>query len=485
MNDLLEKLNSVSKTLEAAADEARAMTGRVARLSGINFDEARAFLSEPWCILPKSPQEWWVIVPRWVGLQVGWLERSTPTYNVFIVNRYAQWLGSVPEELEEHLKLPKPFDASIEDGLVRISAERAPAYRNHLSRKAGRDQFKIKKGHEFKLMAALIEDGAMPFKRSPVDPEDLRQVTLKGDIAELRDYQKQGWKAFLENGAVGIFWPYGQGKTVIGCHAIASLKGRKLIVVPTRTLVEQWEKRLREWVDFGLRQDVRIVTYNSWDKVRDEDWTLAIFDECHRLPANTFSRLASIRAKYRMGLSATPYREDGRTNYIFALTGLPVGVDWSKFLREGRIHAPEIEVRIVQGWIEKKRVTAAEVQATKGKTLVFCDSIDRGRELAARLECPHVHGGTKDRLKVVEDNDVVVISRVGDEGLSVPTLKKTIEVDFLGGSRRQEGQRVGRLFHATGKGEHLVLMTRVEFESFERRFLALEEKGFRVKVKGF
>jgi hypothetical protein len=34
-----------------------------------------------------------------------------------------------------------------------------------------------------------------------------------------------------------------------------------------------------------------------------------------------------------------------------------------------------------------------------------------------------------------------------------------------------------------GKGEHLVLMTRDEFDRFERRFLALEEKGFKVVVK--
>ena len=76
-----------------------------------------------------------------------------------------------------------------------------------------------------------------------------------------------------------------------------------------------------------------------------------------------------------------------------------------------------------------------------------------------------------------------MVSRVGDEGISLPNLRKVIEVDFLGGSRRQEAQRVGRLLHATAPGKHVVLMTREEFYAFERRFYALEEKGFKVTVR--
>lgn len=34
-----------------------------------------------------------------------------------------------------------------------------------------------------------------------------------------------------------------------------------------------------------------------------------------------------------------------------------------------------------------------------------------------------------------------------------------------------------------GKGQHVVYMTREEFERFEGRFLALEEKGFKVNVR--
>jgi DNA excision repair protein ERCC-3 len=273
------------------------------------------------------------------------------------------------------------------------------------------------------------------------------------------------------------------GKTFLGLYAIAHLKGPKLIVVPTRTLIEQWEERLQKLLDLGLRVDVQVVTYHAYETVKNKPWTLVVFDEAHRLPANSFSRLATVSTKYRIGLSGSPYREDGRTSCIVALTGYPVGVDWTEFIRRGLIKKPDIEVRIVSGEAEKIRIAEAESRDSKGTVIVFCDGLGFGARVAARLKCPHIHGQTDDRLKTISESKVAVVSRVGDEGLSVPTLTKTIEVDFLGGSRRQEAQRVGRLLHAEKKGEHLCLMTRVEFDKFEHRFLALEEKGFKVTVR--
>ena len=70
----------------------------------------------------------------------------------------------------------------------------------------------------------------------------------------------------------------------------------------------------------------------------DDEWALTIYDECQRLPADTFSRLAVIRTKYRIGLSASPHHEDGRESYIFALTGFPVGLNWQEYMKIGRAY---------------------------------------------------------------------------------------------------------------------------------------------------
>jgi len=52
----------------------------------------------------------------------------------------------------------------------------------------------------------------------------------------------------------------------------------------------------------------------------------------------------------------------------------------------------------------------------------------------------------------------------------------------LFGSRRQEGQRLGRLFHGKEKGEHIILMTEKEFEDYNKRLYAITEKGFKLEI---
>lgn len=78
---------------------------------------------------------------------------------------------------------------------------------------------------------------------------------------------------------------------------------------------------------------------------------------------------------------------------------------------------------------------------------------------------------------------MTVVSRVGDEGVGLPNIERVIEVDFLYGSRRQEGQRLGRLFHGEKEGEHIILMTDKEYEKYEKRPYAIYDKGFRINVQ--
>jgi len=80
---------------------------------------------------------------------------------------------------------------------------------------------------------------------------------------------------------------------------------------------------------------VTISTYQSayrhigslYDK-----FSLLIVDEAHHLPADKFRLIAEhILAPYRLALSATPYRSDGRHEDLFRLVG---GIIYSKSLQE-------------------------------------------------------------------------------------------------------------------------------------------------------
>lgn len=413
-------------------------------------------------------------------MNLGWLDHTTKSYNVFRINKFANWLGDVPEEIKSKFRFGKKLPLKVFDGMILSGREHQEEtwnrYNKFLTRREGKDKLKVKRGYEFKLIAQLIDDGILPFIPNPVEPEDM---TDKKPRFELRDYQIEAWKKFKETGAVGIYWAFSAGKTFFGLHAIQKLKGRKLVVVSTRTLVEQWERRIRKYTD--SQYDVDVMTYHSFHKIKDKEYELAIFDECHHLPANMFSKMATIKAKYRIGLSGTPYREDGRTDYIFALTGFPVGLSWENLIELGVIEEPDIRLFILTDHREKIK-KLRELLVAQKKTIIFCDSISLGNRLSRDLEIPHVHGGSSKRIEVIQESDVTVVSRVGDEGLSLPDIERVIEIDFLFGSRRQEAQRMGRLFHSDKKGEHIILMTEKEYEDHNKRLFSIYEKGFRIEV---
>ena len=477
-------LNSLIKGLQELQENNQKRLEKVlesSRISQFNEEELKGFMKEPYVILPtKRPDEWWVVVPKFIQMQVGWLERSTESYNIFKVNKFINWLGDIPALLKDKFKFKPELPIKVYDGMVltgkRYQDETWNRYSRFFSRREGEDRIRIKRGAEFRLIAQIIDDGTLPFLPKEVEKGDLRPAQVK---FELRDYQKDAREKFMQYGAIGVYWAYSAGKTYLGLDLCSELKGDKLVVVPTLTLKEQWEKGLKDLTN--VSDEVDVITYYSFDKVRKNEYVLVIFDECHHLPANTFSRLSTLRAKYRLGLSATPYREDGRTDYIFALTGYPVGLDWEALIKMGVIEKPDIRLYILQdrrAKIEK----LAEMLIDKKKTIIFCDSIKFGNEISKRFEIPFVSGESTKRIEVIEEAETCVVSRVGDEGLSIKNIERIIEIDFLFGSRRQEGQRLGRLFHGEGKGEHIILMSQREFEDYSKRLYSIYEKGFKIQI---
>jgi len=73
---------------------------------------------------------------------------------------------------------------------------------------------------------------------------------------------------------------------------------------------------------------------------------LIIFDECHHLPGPTIRTAASMSiAPYRLGLTATPEREDGGESILYTLIGPPVYEIYIDELK-GNILAPYITEQI-------------------------------------------------------------------------------------------------------------------------------------------
>lgn len=493
IKELSQTLDNEMETLKLEIEERqKEYQNKVSNISkltqiteGLNEEEFKNFINEPYAVLPTGKQEeWFVAVPKFIKMNLGWLDHTTETFNIFRINKFMKWLGNIPLDIEKKFKFDTKLPLKIFDGTVLTGRnhqeETWNKYNKFLTKREGKDKIKIKRGYEFKLLAQLISDGILPFMPRPIELEDLRQANFREPLI-LRDYQEGAWNRFLEVGAVGIYWAYSSGKTFIGLHAGGKIIGKKLVVCPTKTLVEQWSDRINQYINREHQHEWEVVTYHSFSKLQNKEFALVIFDECQHLPANTFSKFATLNTKYRMGLSATPYREDGRTDFIFALTGFPIGLSWDNLIELGVLEIPDIRCYILSDLRAKQNKLKALLQQDK-KTIIFCDSINLGNKLSKELNIPFIHGGTSKRIETIKNADVSIVSRVGDEGLSIAEIQRVIEIDFLFGSRRQEGQRLGRLFHGDERGEHVILMTEKEFEDYGKRLYAITEKGFKLEI---
>ena len=451
------------------------------RVFEIDKEAVKDFLKEPYVLIPRKGEDgWYVIVPKFIPMQIGWLEHQTASYNIFAINKYIQWIYDLPQSIKEKIKIPEPLPFKIINGFLHTGTKLQEVawerYKKFLYKREGKDKIRVKKGLEFLLIAKLIEDGCLPFQPQPVEQDDLRSW----DGIELRDYQEKAWNTFLKCGACGIYWAFGSGKSLFGIYLLARIRGKKLVILPTLTLKEQWEERINRYIP-DFKHEIEISTYLGFNKVKDKEFSLVIFDEVQHLPANTYIRLSTLKTKYRIGLSGSPFREDGRENYIFALTGFPIGLNWEELIKLKVVSIPKFRLYIVKDYHEKMR-RLGELLKIPVKTIIFCDAISLGKQISKRFGIPFVFGETKDRLSIIKESDTVVVSRVGDEGISVGDIERVIEVVFLYGSRMQESQRFGRLMHSEKRAEHIIIMTEKEFQTYQKRLYAIYERGFRIEI---
>jgi DNA excision repair protein ERCC-3 len=419
-------------------------------------------------------------VPAFLDFQVGRLDRQVENYNVFVVDKYTKWMTGVPEFLKDEIDLDDESKFQVsgdvleyeEDEKDRVESDQD--IQKHVS-DIEDTKATIKQGHEFELIADLIEEGELPFTPQPVQEEDLREPEIG---FELRDYQEDGYQHFLNRGHACFCWMTGAGKSFPAMKALDALRydpedAKKAVVVYGKATEQQWSQYFEEFAP-RLKEEVEVVTYQSLHKLEGE-YILIVYDEAHALPADTFAKGATIPTKYRIGLTASPYREDGRQNYIFALTGEPVGLDWQTTLDLMNKTYHEINIHVVKD--RKEKIQRISDILDDRRTLIFCDSLEFGEELSKKTGLTFVSGEDTKQLEKIKDNDQVIVSRIGDHGISLEGLEVVLEADFLYGSRRQQIQRTGRLFHGEGD-RHDIFFTKGEFNKYQKRLYSLIEKGF-------
>lgn len=488
--DMESKIDAIKKDMidmTLSAEPEPPVQASTTALGGtVDLTEYEKFVKHPYFTYPgRKKGTMYVMVPKfYTKFQVGWLlDTVDEVWNRYEVNQYAVLFGEVPEQIRKHLNLPEPIRVTVEGDTVTFNPEDKKFVKRQLNRHMTDwtdNSARITKGNEYTIIDQIIQSGHVPFRPNPVQPH---HVTYGHDPIELRDYQEPVWRKFLKTGAVGVFHPTGSGKSYIGMAALARIRvgrRRNLVIVYSRTLADQWAEYIARHVPEIAKHTV-IDTYHGF-KQFDEQFGLTIYDECRRLPAHTFARLSTISTEYRMGLDATPYREDGKNHLIVSLTGFSQGLDWPDYMRRYGPGYHAIQVHLVKtsrGKLDK----AKALYDPRRRTLFYSYHLEIGGKLASMLSLPFITAATENRLGVMRDNHSFVASSVFAEGVHIGDLDSIIEIDFHYGSRQEEMQLSGRLMHSKQKRKvHHIIMTYDEFDRYKKRLLSLEGNGFHVQL---
>jgi superfamily II DNA or RNA helicase len=175
-----------------------------------------------------------------------------------------------------------------------------------------------------------IENGARGYPDLHLEP------ALQIDPREYQQAALDAWREHDRRGSVVL--PTGSGKTFLGLQAIADAGVATLIVAPTIDLMTQWHATLTNAFGDQLLEGVGVLgggshkitaitvtTYDSAYRYINEygdRFGLLIADEEHHLPAPTYRQIPEMSiAPYRLGLTATYERADGKHELLDDLLG--------------------------------------------------------------------------------------------------------------------------------------------------------------------
>ena len=337
----------------------------------------------------------------------------------------------------------------------------------------------------------------------------------------LYDYQQSAVEAVLRAKNGILVAPCGSGKTQMGLEAVARIGGKTLWLTHTTDLLTQSMNRAKQC--FGLPASeygtitagkvnvgntltfatVQTASNIDLSQYRDE-WDVVVTDECQKVAGSPtkmmmfYKVLSALSARFKLGLTATPYRADGLERCMFALLGdvihevpqsavagntVPVRV---KFVNTG--YMPDIDditdgdgtlnyAKLISDITENKdrnAVIVGEIQraAQSGGVLVLSDRLQHldalervvhgSGQRTARLGIASTKAEKERRARILTDlnngalNVVFATYKLAKEGLDVPNLRtivfatpqkdKATVIQSAGRvARKADGKKFGRV----------------------------------------
>ena len=350
-------------------------------------------------------------------------------------------------------------------------------------------------GNRLYLPFGICKDVYLRFKKD-ITRVNVRICPLRArkydSHINLYGYQQNAVEAVLRAKNGILVAPCGSGKTQMGLEAVARIGGKTLWLTHAQDLLNQSMNRAKSC--FGLApteygtitagkvnvgNTITFATVQTASKIdltqyRDE-WDCIIVDEAHRAVGTPtqmmmfYRVLSALSARFKLGLTATPYRADGLERCMFALLGdvihevpqsavagntVPVRV---KFVDTG--YKPDVDkitdgdgtlnyAKLISDITENKdrnAVIVGEIQraAQSGGVLVLSDRLQHldvmKKQLCAvfpyrtaRLGIATTKAEKERRARILTDlnngalNVVFATYKLAKEGLDVPNLRTVV-----------------------------------------------------------
>ncbi len=373
--------------------------------------------------------------------------------------------------LKKHISLEKiKGDLILRDSRAAEYASREP----FVCFKNTGDGFIVPKMYGMRYIRA----NDLPFEDRQKEGESVPQISFSGSLRDIQAEPVQKTIRALETIQGGVMSLYcGFGKTTCSLAISCHFKKKTIILVHTTALLEQWKERIEQFVanaSVGVLQRDRVdvhgrshvialmqsVSRRTYPREVLDSFGLMIVDEAHHVCAAQLSRcVTKIGCKLRLGLSATPVRKDGMTQFLFDSIGpicakvvreyeevcvdivsVASGPSNMVYMRRNGKQSPNIarminnlcDTRDVAGEFRTKLVVKAVVQAlTEDRhVIVLSDRRDHlesmGKMLfdTADVEAGYMVGGIKpaDIAAVSERRVILATYAYCSEGLDIPSL---------------------------------------------------------------
>jgi superfamily II DNA or RNA helicase len=342
-------------------------------------------------------------------------------------------------------------------------------------------------GNDVILPFGCLKDLWRMFERSVtwnVKFGDLRRFNYDSHI-NLYEYQESAVKRALEAKNGILVMPCGAGKTQTGLEVIARVGGRTLWITHTEKLLKQSKERAQ--VVFGnvgvgtitvgkvdLGQGVTFATVQTLSRVNLAEyrdyWDVIIIDECQHCCGSPtritqfYKVISSLSARYKIGLTATPYRADGLERCMFALLGdiihevkksdietficpvkvVPIMTGWIPDYDEILMGDGTIDyMKLVQNMThdeERYNFVMTEIISLKGSMIILANRVEYLKKMCDDLKecgrrCICLSGASQNKkakeardkaLKQLNDGKIDCILatyQLAREGLDVPNLR--------------------------------------------------------------